>query len=369
LKSASGAFGNSPTLTFKGPVMDHMEDSAASRYARAGVDLRKAGEVTKRIGEIALTTFNDKVLRGIGTFGALYHLGETEGEDLVMVSSVDGVGTKLKVAFAAGKHDTVGADLVNHCVNDILTMGALPLFFMDYLGVGKMEGHIIEDVMMGLGEACRRNKMPLIGGETAEMPGFYKQGEYDLAGFIVGSVRKKSLFDGSRILEGDKIIGLPSNGLHTNGYSLVRRILFEERHEPLFEPLPGTDVALADELLKVHKSYLREVSPLLDMDGLHGMAHVTGGGIVENLPRILPGMVDARIDTDSWETPEIFLYLQEKGGVSRDEMFRVFNMGVGYLLVVSSSIAGKVMRLVEENGGKAVMVGDVVSGDGHVELI
>jgi phosphoribosylformylglycinamidine cyclo-ligase len=346
-----------------------MEETTASKYAKAGVDLRKASEVKKRIGEMVLSTFNDKVLRGIGTFGALYHLGDSPEEDPVLVSSVDGVGTKLKVAFMVAKHDTVGMDLVNHCVNDILTMGARPLFFMDYLGVGKVEVDVIEQIMLGLREACRLNQMPLIGGETAEMPGFYKPGEYDLVGFIVGRVDRKDLYDGSKIAQGDQILGLPSSGLHTNGYSLVRKILVDENPDALFEPLPGWDVPLYEELLKVHKSYLKGVGSLLNMEGLHGMAHITGGGIVENVPRILPGMVNARIDTKTWEVPPIFSCLQEKGGISRDEMFRVFNMGLGYLLIVSPLIADRVLQDLERAGEEGIRVGEITSGSGQVELI
>jgi phosphoribosylformylglycinamidine cyclo-ligase len=254
-----------------------MEEPSNSKYAKAGVDLKAAGEVVKRIGELALSTFNERVLTGIGTFGALYHLGQTEEIDPVIVSSVDGVGTKLKIAFLADRHDTVGMDLVNHCVNDILTMGARPLFFMDYLAVGKMEVGVVEQVISGLKEGCRLNHVPLIGGETAEMPGFYRPGEYDLAGFIVGCVDRGGLFDGSRIALGDQIIGLPSNGLHTNGYSLVRKVLLDDG-ESVLDPLPGWEVPLHEELLRVHKSYLKSVGPLLGREGLHGMAHITGVG-------------------------------------------------------------------------------------------
>ncbi len=346
-----------------------MEESTTSKYARAGVDLEKAGEAKKRIGELALTTFNDRVLKGIGTFGALYHLGESGEGDPVIVSSVDGVGTKLKIAFMSGKHDSVGTDLVNHCVNDILTMGARPLFFMDYLAVGKMDVQIVEKVMHGLREGCRLNRVPLIGGETAEMPGFYNPGEYDLVGFIVGSVDRKRIFDGSQIALGDKIIGLLSNGLHTNGYSLVRKVLVDDDQRSLFETLPGLEVPLYEELLRVHRSYLKPVEPLLALEGLHGMAHITGGGIVENVPRILPGMVSARIDKTTWEVPPIFSILQERGGISRDEMFRVFNMGIGFLLVVSPPEVERFLDILEQAGEGARIIGEIVSGNGQVELI
>jgi len=346
-----------------------MEEPTASKYQIAGVDIGKANEVVKRIGALALTTFNDRVLKGIGTFGAPYHLGDLGKDDLVLVSSVDGVGTKLKIAFMADKHDTVGMDLVNHCVNDILTMGATPLFFLDYLGVGRLDPDVAEQVILGLREGCRQNKIPLIGGETAEMPGFYRPGEYDLVGFIVGSVQRERLVDGSKIVQGDRIIGLPSNGLHTNGYSLVRKILIEDEKMNLDEPLPGTGAPLFEELLRVHKSYQRSVAPLLAMDTLHGMAHITGGGLLENVPRILPGMVNARIDTKAWKPPVIFTFLQEKGGISRDEMYRVFNMGLGYLLVVAPSVADDVIRVLEDEGETAIPVGDIVSGNGQVELV
>jgi phosphoribosylformylglycinamidine cyclo-ligase len=346
-----------------------MDKSDASKYAGAGVDLKKAGEIKKKIGELALSTFNDKVLRGIGTFGALYDAGTLVDEDLVIVSSCDGVGTKLKIAFIAGKHDTVGMDLVNHCVNDILVMGATPLFFMDYMAIGKMDVDVVENVILGLRNSCRQNNLPLIGGETAEMPGFYKPGEYDLVGFIVGSVRKKNLIDGSRIAEGDKILGLPSNGLHTNGYSLVRSLLVEDKPEVIFKSLPGMDIPLYEELLKVHKSYLGGVTHLLEMSELHGMAHITGGGIVDNIPRVLPGHVNARIDSRTWEVPAIFSHLQKKGGISRDEMFRVFNMGIGFILFVSSAAEDNMVGILEQNGEKAIRLGEVVQGNGQVELI
>jgi phosphoribosylformylglycinamidine cyclo-ligase len=347
-----------------------MDDSGASKYAQAGVDLERAGEVTKRIGELARSTFNDRVLKGIGTFGALYDLRGVAGDDTVLVSSVDGVGTKLRIAFLAGRHDTVGRDLVNHCVNDILTMGAQPLFFMDYVAVGKIEGRVVEEIVLGLREACRENGIPLIGGETAEMPGFYRTGEYDLVGFIVGAVPRGGLYDGSRIREGDRVLGLLSNGLHTNGYSLVRRVLVaEDDPDSLRETVPGTSVTLEDELLRVHRSYRDAVSPLLGCDGLHGMAHITGGGIVENLPRILPGMVNARIDTRAWTPPPIFACLQEQGGISRDEMFRVFNMGLGFLLVVDPAEAESIAGRLEQAGETVVPAGAIVPGNGQVELI
>jgi phosphoribosylformylglycinamidine cyclo-ligase len=346
-----------------------VDEPTASKYTQAGVDLQRAAKVTKRIGELALSTFNERVLRGIGTFGALYHIGGVASDDTVLVSSVDGVGTKLKIAFITGRHDTIGRDLVNHCVNDILAMGALPLYFMDYLAVGSVDPDVIESVVLGIREGCRSNHIPLIGGETAEMPGFYAEKEYDLVGFIVGAVDKGSVFDGARIAEGDKIVGLPSNGLHTNGYSLVRRVLIEDRPGALDEVLPGMKIPLQEELLKAHRSYLKDVAPLLDLDGLHGMAHITGGGIIDNVPRILPGRVNARIDTRMWDRPAIFGCIQDRGGVSRDEMYRVFNMGIGFILVVASSIVDRVIRLLEEDRYGAMRIGEIVPGNGQVELI
>src|SRR6185503_5862094 len=308
----------------------------------AGVDIDAGNETVRRIKGLARSTFTSGVLSEIGSFGGLFRLDREKFDEPVLVSSADGVGTKLKVAFMTGRHDTVGGDLVNHCVNDILVQGAEPLFFLDYLATGKLSPATAEQVVSGIARACRENGCALVGGETAEMPGFYGEGEYDIAGFIVGVVERAKIVDGRGILPGDVLIGLPSAGLHTNGYSLARRVLFETAGWT-----PGTFVqeigaTVGDALLAPHRSYLQLVQPLLARDQVKGMAHITGGGITENLPRILPDGCAAEIDLRSWQVPPIFEVLQRRGGIATDEMFRAFNMGVGLVIACAARDAQRV---------------------------
>ncbi|HYR07313.1 MAG TPA: phosphoribosylformylglycinamidine cyclo-ligase, partial [Longimicrobium sp.] len=286
----------------------------------------------------------------------------------VLVASTDGVGTKLKVAFTTGRHDTVGEDLVNHCVNDILVQGAKPLFFLDYVGVGRLEPGVVEALVEGVARGCRQNGCALLGGETAEMPDMYQPGEYDLAGTIVGMVEEDRVLDGRAIRPGDAIVALASTGLHTNGYSLARRIVFDRMGLTPDDRFPEEDGSVADVLLRVHKSYLRSLYPLIEAGRVRGLAHITGGGLVDNVPRILPEGVDARFDLGSWNVPPLFRVLQREGGVEQGEMFRAFNMGVGMVAVVASEDAAAAVRDLSAAGERAWIAGEVVPGDGRVVL-
>jgi len=304
-------------------------------YRQSGVDIEAGHEVVRRIRRLARDTFTAGVLSEIGSFGGLFRLEAAGYRNPVLVSSADGVGTKLRVAFMVGRHDTIGVDLVNHCVNDILVQGAEPLFFLDYLATGRLSPEVAVQVVEGLASACRANGCALLGGETAEMPGFYADGEYDVAGFIVGAVEADRMVDGRRAVAGDCLVGLPSSGLHTNGYSLARRILFDQLG--LGPDLYVAEVGrfLGEELLQPHRSYLSLVRPLLDAGLLKAMAHITGGGITDNLPRALPDGLAARVDRSTWKPLPIFEYLQNHGAVPPEEMFRTFNMGIGMILVVA----------------------------------
>jgi phosphoribosylformylglycinamidine cyclo-ligase len=341
-----------------------------SDYKAAGVDIDAGNETIRRIKALARSTFTAGVLSEIGSFGGLFRLDRERYQEPVLVSSADGVGTKLKVAFMTGRHETVGGDLVNHCVNDILVQGAEPLFFLDYLATGKLSPAVAEQVVSGIARACRDNGCALIGGETAEMPGFYGEGEYDIAGFIVGVVERAKVVDGRGILPGDVLIGLPSAGLHTNGYSLARRVFFE-----LAGWTPDTFVkeigtTAGDALLAPHRSYLRLIQPLLARDQIKGMAHITGGGLTENLPRVLPDGCAAEIDLRSWEVPPLFEVLQRRGGISGDEMFRAFNMGVGLVLVCAARDAQRVVNLLSQAGERNVFrLGFVVAGERAVRYV
>ncbi|MCB9513189.1 MAG: phosphoribosylformylglycinamidine cyclo-ligase [Candidatus Latescibacteria bacterium] len=335
------------------------------RYRDSGVDIDQASRALKRAGESVRSTWNAHVLSQLGAFGGLFDLSGFDAP--VLVSSIDGVGTKLKIAFATGRHDTVGACLVNHCVNDILVQGARPLFFLDYFGTGKLGDGVLEAVGGGMATACRENGLALIGGETAELPGMYAAGEYDLAGCIVGVVSRERLVDGRSIAPGDLIVGLASTGLHTNGYSLARKVLLEKAGFALDAVPPGLDLPLADALLAVHRSYLRHVERA-EAAGvtLKGMAHLTGGGFLDNIPRILPAGCRARIRTGAWTAPPLFRLIAEAGGVERDEMYRVFNMGVGYVLVVApGQLAALESAALPDWLG---VIGEIVAGDGPVEL-
>ncbi|HJZ77865.1 MAG TPA: phosphoribosylformylglycinamidine cyclo-ligase [Vicinamibacterales bacterium] len=331
-------------------------------YRQAGVDIDSGNETVRRITSLARSTFTPGVLSDIGSFGGLFRLDRDRFREPVLVSSADGVGTKLKVAFMTSRHDTVGADLVNHCVNDILVQGAEPLFFLDYLATGRLAPDVAEQVIGGVARGCRENGCALIGGETAEMPGFYADGEYDIAGFIVGVVEKARVIDGRTIVPGDALIGLPSAGLHTNGYSLARRVFFEEAGWRPDTFVPDLETTVGNALLAPHRSYLSVVRPLIGRNLVKGLAHVTGGGITENLPRTLPDGCGAEVDRGSWAVPAIFRLLQGHGGIAGDEMFRAFNMGVGLVVVCAASDAERVIDLTSEAGSAAFRIGSVVSG-------
>lgn len=326
-------------------------------YRAAGVDIDAGNEVVRRIRSLARGTHTAGVLSEIGSFGGLFRMSAVGVEDPVLVASADGVGTKLKIAFMTGEHRTIGRDLVNHCVNDILVQGAEPLFFLDYLATGRLDPDVAVQIVEGLSGACRENGCALLGGETAEMPGFYADGEYDVAGFIVGVVARARLIDGKKIVPGDVLIGVPSSGLHTNGYSLARRIAFEKaglRHD---SRVPQLGTTIGEALLVPHRSYLPLIRPLLPPGVIKGMAHVTGGGITENLPRILPEGVHAEIDRSAWEVPAIFRWLADTGTVSDAEMLRSFNMGMGLIIACSSSDAGGLLdalRAAGEDGAAAI---------------
>jgi phosphoribosylformylglycinamidine cyclo-ligase len=335
-------------------------------YADAGVDIDRANRTKKRIKYLAHKTFTRSVLSEIGGFGGLFAVDKQKWVDPILVSSVDGVGTKLRIAFEMDVHHTIGADLVNHCVNDIAVQGATPLFFMDYLATGRLEPEIAEKVIEGLAEACKHNGCALIGGETAEMPGFYADGEYDLAGFIVGAVERERIISGKTVEVGDVILGLASNGLHTNGYSLARKLLFEVGKYTLDSYVNELKGKVGNELLRTHKSYWPAIKRLVDAECVSAMAHITGGGITENLPRVLPRGVAAVIEMGSWQVPPIFEHLQQLGNVPQEEMLRTFNMGLGMLLVVPSKKFKKAQTVLERAGEKAFTVGRIVKGDRKV---
>jgi phosphoribosylformylglycinamidine cyclo-ligase len=345
---------------------DPSKTAAPVTYADAGVDIERANRTKKRIKYLAHKTFTKGVLSEIGGFGGLFAVDRAKYLDPVLVSSVDGVGTKLKIAFEMNVHHTLGADLVNHCVNDIAVQGAAPMFFMDYLATGKLDPEVAEKIVEGLAEACKHNGCALIGGETAEMPGFYPDGEYDLAGFIVGVVERERIVTGKNVEIGDVVLGLASNGLHTNGYSLARKLLFEVAHytpETYVNELKGK---VGNELMRTHKSYWPAIKRLVDGECVSAMAHITGGGITENLPRVLPRGVAAVIEMGSWQVPPIFEHLQTLGNVPQDEMLRTFNMGIGMLLVVPAKKFKKAQSLLERAGEKAYTVGRIVKGDRKV---
>lgn len=334
-------------------------------YADAGVDITSGDRAKQRIKMLARKTFNKHVLSEIGGFGGLYALDLEKFPQPVMVSSADGVGTKLKVAFELGIHHTIGADLVNHCVNDIAVQGATPLFFLDYLATGKLQekdSDTVETVVRGLSEACRANGCALIGGETAQMPGFYADGEYDLAGTIVGCVNRPDIITGDQIQIGDVLIGLPSNGLHTNGYSLARKLLFDVAkygHEQYVNELKDKTGAA---LMRTHRSYLAVIKKLTTSGIVRGMAHITGGGITENLPRILPRGMGAVVDLASWTVPPLFEHLQHLGNVEQDEMLRTFNMGIGLIVVVPAEQVKKAKAILNRANERHHIIGRVTRG-------
>ena len=339
-------------------------------YADAGVDITAGDRAKQRIKMLARKTFNKNVLSEIGGFGGLFALDLEKFPNPVLVSSADGVGTKLKVAFELGIHHTVGADLVNHCVNDIAVQGATPLFFLDYLATGRLENDVVETVVRGISEACRANGCALIGGETAQMPGFYADGEYDLAGTIVGAVNRPSIFTGESIEPGDVLLGLPSNGLHTNGYSLARKLLFEVAGYGPEQYVNELKDKTGGALMRTHRSYLSVIRKLTaagpataeNLGGIvRGMAHITGGGITENLPRILPRGMDAHVELTSWQVPPLFAHLQELGQVTQEEMYRTFNMGIGLIAVIPAEQVKKAKAILNRANERHCIIGRIMS--------
>jgi phosphoribosylformylglycinamidine cyclo-ligase len=335
-------------------------------YADAGVDITRGDQAKERIKTLAQQTFTRSVLGGIGGFGALFAPDLKRYKSPVLVSSADGVGTKLKIAFQLGIHDTVGQDLVNHCVNDIGVQGATPLFFLDYLASGKLDPEVTESVITGLAEACKANGCALIGGETAQMPGFYTDGEYDLAGFIVGAVDRDKMVTGAGIKPGDVLIGLPSTGLHTNGYSLARKLLFEVAGYKVNQYVTAIKEKAGTALMKTHRSYLHVIQKLVAAGLTTGMAHITGGGITENLPRILPKGTEAQIELGSWPVLPIFEHLRSLGQVSQEEMMRTFNMGVGLIAAIPAAKFTRAKNLFDRAEEKFYVIGRVVKGERRV---
>jgi len=331
-------------------------------YAAAGVDVDLGNKVKRGIQALAASTHGPEVLGKIGGFGGLFRPDFKGLKDPVLVSSVDGVGTKLKIAFATGCHGTIGQDLVNHCINDIAVIGARPLFFLDYIAGGKLEPVVFRQILKGFATACRAGGCALIGGETAQMPGMYHPGEYDLAGTIVGVVDRPKLLDGSKIRPGNVVVGLRGNGLHTNGYSLARKVLLEKLRLPLNKPAPGMKGTLASELLRVHPNY-QPLMASLPAGILRGAAHITGGGLLDNLPRVLPEGCRALIDTRSWKMPILFDLIQHGGHVPQKEMYQVFNMGIGMVLIVSAARAAETVALT-----KGIVIGRIVEGPKDVVI-
>jgi phosphoribosylformylglycinamidine cyclo-ligase len=336
-------------------------------YADAGVDIVRGDRAKERIKYLAQKTFNRNVLGGIGGFGALFRLDLQRFKNPILVSSADGVGTKLKVAFELGMHHTVGADLVNHCVNDIAVQGATPLFLLDYFASGILDAEVTETVVGGLAEACKANGCALIGGETAQMPGFYADGEYDLAGFIVGAVDREKMVTGAEIRPGDVLIGLPSTGLHTNGYSLARKLLFETAGYKPTQYVSAIKDKIGAALMHTHRSYLHVIQKLVAAGLTTGMAHITGGGITGNLPRILPKGAMAQVELGSWPVPPIFEHLRAIGQVEQDEMLRTFNMGIGLIAAVSAAKFTRAKALLERAEEKFYVIGRVVKGERRVQ--
>ena len=340
----------------------------AATYADAGVDIDAANRATEKIKELARRTFNSRTLSDIGSFGGMFDGAFPTMRQPVLVASADGVGTKLKVAFETGVHNTVGRDLVNHCVNDILVQGARPLFFLDYVATGKLSPDVIASIVEGITTGCRENGCVLLGGETAEMPGFYAAGEYDVAGFIVGVVDREHIIDGRTIEAGDVILGLPSAGLHTNGYSLARKLFFEDAGYTADTYLDEAEGTAGAVLLRPHVSYLRALDSLLDRGIIKGLAHITGGGLLENIPRILPEGTDAEIQRGSWPVLPVFNLLQRLGNIDEPEMFRTFNMGIGMAIVCDPSESGGIKSHIESIGEAWYEIGRIVKGDRQVVL-
>lgn len=327
-------------------------------YKSSGVDIEAGEKTVQKIKSYAKSTFNKQVLTDIGLFGAFYELDLHNLKNPVLVSSVDGVGTKLKIAFELNRHDTIGQDLVNHCVNDIAVCGAKPLFFMDYYATGKLDPETASEVIRGFSIACKENGCALIGGETAEMPGFYKDGEYDMSGTIVGIVDKENIIDGNKIQKGDLLLGFPSSGLHTNGYSLARKVLFSKYK--ISQHIDELDCTIGDELLKIHKSYLNIISKLKENVDVKGFSHITGGGIVGNTMRIIPEGLNLLIHWGNWELPPIFKLIQSAGNLSSEEMRKVFNLGIGLIAVISKKDEPQAFQIIHDNNEHVLLIGEVI---------
>ncbi len=351
-------------------------------YAAAGVDIDLGNKVKATLPQLLASTHRREVLGKVGGFGGLFALDVKKYREPILVSSVDGVGTKLKIAFQQDKHDTIGADLVNHCVNDIAVLGAEPLFFLDYLGTGKLEPHVFTDIIKGFARACAENNCALIGGETAQMPGFYQKGEYDVSGTIVGVVEKSKMLNGQKtIRRGDVVLGIESSGLHTNGYSLGRKIFFEQLGYKPFSKVPGLKKSIGEELLKEHISYGPLVQVLLKRFNSKfkiskfqncrskAFAHITGGGFVDNIPRVLPKSLDCVIKKGSWDMLPIFKIIEQKSGVPDDELYQVFNMGIGMVSIVSADKADAVLKFIKAQKHKAWIIGEVVEGKGKARVM
>jgi phosphoribosylformylglycinamidine cyclo-ligase len=345
-----------------------MTNQTPISYSDSGVDIDAATRATKRIRQLASATFNERTLSDIGSFGGMFDGAFPNMKQPVLVASADGVGTKLKIAFMTGIHNTVGRDLVNHCVNDILVQGARPLFFLDYIATGKLSTDVVSGIIEGIARGCRKNGCVLLGGETAEMPGFYQEGEYDIAGFIVGVVDREKVIDGKRISPGDVLLALPSVGLHTNGYSLARKLFFDVAGYTTQTELPELGMTASAGLLEPHLSYLEPLKGLLDTGLIKGLAHITGGGLTDNIPRILPEGCAVRIDKGSWPVLPIYELMRKIGNVSEREMYRTFNMGVGMVIVCSRADADAVTGQLRDLDEKCYEIGVVVSGDREVSI-
>lgn len=349
---------------------------AQKAYARAGVDIDLGNRVKATLPQLLASTKRPEVLGKVGGFGGLFALNTRKYKQPVLVSSVDGVGTKLKMAFAMDKHDTIGQDLVNHCVNDIAVLGAEPLFFLDYLGTGKLEPHVFTAIIEGFARGCAENNCSLIGGETAQMPGFYQAGEYDVSGTIVGVVEKSAMLDGKQIKPGDTVIGIEASGLHTNGYSLARKIFFDEMGlKPTSKVKELGGATIGAEMLKVHVSYgplvqklVKKFNPAGKPRAVKGLAHITGGGFIDNIPRVLPTKCDVIIHKGSWEMLPIFKFIEQKGGVPEEELYQVFNMGIGMTVICDSAKAAAIQKLIAAEGHRNWVIGEVVKGSGVVQM-
>jgi phosphoribosylformylglycinamidine cyclo-ligase len=338
-------------------------------YSDAGVSIDAANNATERIKDLARQTFNNRTLTEIGSFGGMFDGAFPHMNSPVLVASADGVGTKLKIAFATNVHNTIGLDLVNHCVNDILVQGARPLFFLDYIATGKLSPEVVASIVEGMTKGCKENNCVLLGGETAEMPGFYAEGEYDVAGFIVGVVDRNKAIDGKQIKAGDAVLGIPSVGLHTNGYSLARKVFFDVAGYKVDSYLDNLGMTVGDALLQPHVSYLSVLNGLLDTGMIKGLAHITGGGLLENIPRILPNKVSVRIDQAAWTVPTIFSLMREIGNVPDQEMYRTFNMGIGMVIICDSSNKDAIRSHMKEHGTVCHEIGQTVEGEREVSIL